>query len=125
MIMLKIDLSSKDLKLTDAIVAGVEKKIGVLDKYLKSATTPTEVRVEVFKSSNHHKKGEIFEVVANLKLGGSLLRVETSGVELYEAIDRAKDELKREITKRNGEKIDVRRSSSRAAKEKGTETELV
>ena len=123
--MLKIDIASKDLKLTDAIVAGVEKKIGVLDKYLQSAGSPAEVRVEVFKSSNHHKKGEIFSVIANLKVKGALLRVETPGVELYEAIDHAKDELKREITKRNGEKIDVRRKGSRAAKEAGTETELV
>ncbi len=123
--MLKIDISSKDLKLTDAIIAGVEKKIGGLDKYLQNSGGPVEVRVEVFKSSNHHKKGEIFEVVANLKLKGTLIRVETAATELYKAIDLAKDELKREITKRKAEKIDVRRSGSRTAKEAGTETELV
>ena len=123
--MLKIDLASKDMKLTDAIVAEVEKKIGTLDKYLQSAGSPAEVRVEVFKTTNHHKKGEIFSVIANLKVKGKLSRVETTGTELYEAIDKAKDELKREIIQTDNKNIDARRDGSRKAKAAGTETELV
>jgi ribosomal subunit interface protein len=123
--MLKIDIASKDLKLTDAIVADIEKKIGTLDKYLQTAGKPVEVRVEVNKTSNHHKKGEIFEVIANLTIGGDLVRVVKDGSELYEAIDLAKDELKHEITKRKGELIDTRRIGARAAKEEEQETEII
>ncbi len=123
--MLKIDIASKDLELTDAIVAAIEKKIGSLDKYLGSAAQPIEARVEVYKTTNHHKKGELFEAVVNLDIGGNLIRTEASGTELYEAIDLAKDQLKREIVKEIDEKIDVRRSGAREAKEQGTETELV
>ena len=123
--MLKIDIHGNEMELTDAIVAAIETKLGALDKYLTHIGEPKTLRVEVGKTTHHHNKGQLFRAEANLSLPGRLIRAENTSYELYGAIDLVKDELKREILKMISAKTDARRDGARAAKEEGTETELV
>lgn len=123
--MLNLDIRGTEMELTDAIVGTIEEKLASLDKYMETVGTPRELRVEVGKSSHHHNKGEVFQVLANLNIPGHAIRVEETASDLYGAIDLAKDKLKNEVIKITKAHIDEKRSGARAAKEQGTETELV
>ncbi len=57
------------------------------------------LKVEVEKTTKHHKKGKIFRAEANLSVGKKLLRAEAIGETLNEAIDLLEGELDREIKK--------------------------
>ena len=123
--MLNLDIRGIEMELTDGIVSSIENKLASLDKYLESAGTPRELRVEAGVSTRHHNKGQIYQAVANLSIPGHQIRVEESAADLYDAIDRLKDKLKLEIIKVTKTHIDEKRHGAREAKDQGTETKLV
>jgi putative sigma-54 modulation protein len=124
--MLNISIKGDNMELTEAIVSALEKKIGTLDKYLAHLGTPQEARVEVGKTTTHHKKGRLFRVEVNLRLPVStgLIRAEATSFRLYDAVDLVKEELKKEISNILGTKRTATMKGARRAKTLGTETEL-
>jgi ribosomal subunit interface protein len=123
--MLKIDIRGEEMGLTEAIVDAIEKKLGGLDKYMETISDPKTLRVNVGKVSDHHKKGDIFKAEADLLIPGHKIHAEINASELYAAIDLLKDELKVRLVKLVNTTTDHHRDGARAAKEQGTETELV
>jgi len=123
--MLKIDVKTTGIEMTDGIAAAIRQKIGSLDKFLAHVGTPREARVEVGRTTEHHRKGEVFRVETNLRIPGKVLRAVAVSYRLYDAIDLVKDELKREITKAVRSKVDAARAGVREAKAQGTETDLL
>lgn len=85
------------MELTDAIRDYVEKRLSQLDR-LVSAEEIVNLRVEVGKTSHHHKEGDFFFAEVNLVLGGEDFRAVSERDNLYTAIDEVKDELSRELT---------------------------
>ncbi len=104
---MKIDISAKNITLDDSLEAFIQDKIGSLEKYLGSGSV--SARVEIGKPSKHHKTGPVFYAEANLKIGGKLLRAETTHSDIRSAIVQVKDELKIEIKKLKDKKITRRR----------------
>ena len=49
--------------------------------------------VEVGRTTQHHKSGDIFRAEINLKLKGDSLRAVREAEDLYAAIDQVKDEI--------------------------------
>lgn len=95
---MKIEINSKNIKLDDALIIWVEKKIGGLEKFLKRIDLNTvEIRVEIGKPSKHHHKGLVWYAEANLKLPRKLLRATSNALDLRTAINQVKDELQRQI----------------------------
>ncbi|MFA6428293.1 MAG: ribosome-associated translation inhibitor RaiA [Candidatus Buchananbacteria bacterium] len=81
----------------------VDKKIFSLNKLLTKAIT---VRVELEKTTNHHKKGEIFRAEVNVDLPPKqVLRAEAFGSSLTEAVDRMQNEIKLELIKNKDKQI--------------------
>ena len=92
--MMLIKIEPKNIKLDDALVIWVEKKIGSLEKFLKKIDpAAVEARVEIGKPSKHHRKGPVWYAEANLKLPRKLLRATST------AINQVKDELQQQIKK--------------------------
>lgn len=104
---MKIDISTKNITLDEKLEGFIEDKIGSLDKYLGPGLV--SARVEIGKPSKHHKTGPVFYAEVNLKVGGKLLRAESSHLDIRSAIVQAKDELKSEIKKFKEKKISSRR----------------
>ena len=123
--MLKIDIRTEEMELTDAIAATIDEKLGSLGKYLENVGTPKELRVTVGKVSNHHNKGEIFKAEADLVIPDHKIHAEVMNEDLYAAIDILKDDLKHRLIKVVQTTVDLHRAGAREAKEQGTETELV
>ncbi len=95
-----------------------------LDEYIETTLRPlaklvdgwgeVEARVEVGRSTFHHKKGEVFFAEANLSFGKHLLRARSEAFSVPAALDEVKDELKNEIFKFKGKKETVFRRSARS-----------
>lgn len=120
---MKIIIKTKNLDLTPALQNFIEKKIGLIKKFInilkkdEAGKTLAEVFVEVAKESKHHKKGEVFVVKAQVVLPGKSLAISARAEDVYKAIILAKDELKLEIGKYKFKKIDKDRRQQRKAAE--------
>lgn len=86
------------MDLTDAIKTYVGDKLGALDNLASDPSV--EARVEVGKSTTHHKNGPFMRCEVNLSVPGASLRAEVEKEDLYEAIDVATADLKRQLVER-------------------------
>jgi ribosomal subunit interface protein len=109
-------LKTTNLELTEAIENYTREKIGMLEKFLKNIELPQSARIEIGKTSDHHKKGKIFFAEVNLELPHRMLRASVDAEDLYEAIDRVKEALEREILRYTGAFKDTRRAAEGTAK---------
>jgi len=53
--------------------------------------------VDIGKTTEHHRKGDVFRAEINFTAGKKLLRAVAKEADLYAAIDKAKDEMRREL----------------------------
>lgn len=96
---MKIIIKGTNLELNQAITDYIEKKISGLQSYFKGIdTTIINVRVEIEKTTDHHRKGNIFRAEVNFEMPGKLLRAESSKEDIFMAITNVKDKLRKEIS---------------------------
>jgi ribosomal subunit interface protein len=98
---MQIDIKTTNLDLTPALKIYLEKKLNSLHRLLKKFEEKTEIyiRVELARTTYHHKKGNVFYAETNLSLPKSLLRAESSASNIRTAINLLIDKLKQEIKK--------------------------
>ena len=98
---MKIDIKSTNLDLTPAIKEYIEMRIGSLSKFVEKMDLEgaCEARVQIARTTMHHKHGDVFRAECNLKLPGKLLRAEREGEDVRLCIDAVKNELHVEIQK--------------------------
>ncbi len=98
---MNINLKATGFEWTPALKEFVEKKFGTLERFVRrfDAEGDVELRVEVAKTTEHHKKGEIFRAEANLHLPKELLRAEECAEDVRVAVDRLHHILELEIAK--------------------------
>jgi len=95
---MKIIVKATNTKLSPSINQYIEEKIGGLDRFLKSFDPELiKANVEVGKTRQGQRRGEIFKAEVNLNIGGHLIRAEETEDSLMAAIDLVKDQLSREI----------------------------
>ena len=89
---MKINIKATNMELTPAIATYVEKKISSIAKFFDH--NPDAVaQVEVGKSTQHHKSGEIFRAEVHITGAGLDLYAVSAMEDLYAAIDVVKDEI--------------------------------
>lgn len=87
---MKINISGKNMEITDALRNVTYKKLGKLDKYFdKDVIADVTFSVE--------KSRQIIEVTIDLP--GTILRAEESTEDMYASVDRAVDVLERQVRK--------------------------
>ena len=109
---MKIDIKSTNLELTPAITEFVHEKIGSLDKFvggfaMQEEGSPernrlVEAFVEISRTTNHHRHGDVFRAGVNIKIGGNIVRAEKEDMDVRAAIDLVREELKMELQKEKG-----------------------
>ncbi len=107
-------VKATNINLTPSVNEYLETTLGSLDKLVQNMSEPVEMRVEVGRSTFHHKKGEVFFAEANLSIGKTLLRSKMESFSIQAAIDGARDELRNEIYKFKGKKETVFRRGARS-----------
>ena len=97
---MNIKIRSKNFDITPAIDDYVTKKISTLQKFLN---TKEELlcEVEIGRTTNHHKSGDIFRAEVNIiEPGNTQIFAKAEEVDLYTAIDVVRDEAERAIVSR-------------------------
>ena len=111
---MKIIIRGANIDLTPSIKAFVEEKVGSVEKFINPSDIElAEARVEVGKSSQHHKTGPVFYAEINLKIGSKLLRAVVEHEDLHTAVDFARNEVEAQLKKEKQKTIDSHRVSKR------------
>lgn len=116
---MKVTLKGSNLELTDDVREYVDQKIGELDRFVPEGTF-VEARVELARTTFHHKKGDIFRAEVNLHLPGRLLRAEAEREDIFQAIVEVKNELQRDMKKYKDRQKDLKIRGLRSLKKRMT-----
>lgn len=111
---MNIKIRSTNFELTPAIEDYVNKKIGQLERFY-SNKDGILCDVEIGKTTEHHKSGDIFKAEVNINAAGSKqVYVVAEEADLYKAIDVVRDEAEREIVSdKNKKETLFRRGASK------------
>ncbi len=83
------------MELTEAITEYVNKRLSSIEKFAKDSVISGFV--EIGKTTNHHKQGDVFKAEFDIKIDGNKFFAASEKSDLYIAIDDAKEELTRRI----------------------------
>jgi len=118
-----IQIKATNIELNESLRIFVEEKVGELKKNLvkfeeipEKGREKIDVRVEIGKTTRHHRKGDIFRAEIQIYLPKKLLRAVVKNTDLRSAIIEARDELDREIRKYKGKRLGRAREWARRAK---------
>jgi ribosomal subunit interface protein len=100
--MINIKIRTTNFELTPAIEEYVNKKVSSLERFLNQSGGAL-CEVELGKTTNHHKSGEIFKAEINIveSRGGKQYFVVEEQADLYSAIDIARDKMEEVIVSKN------------------------
>jgi ribosomal subunit interface protein len=91
------NIKATNMKLTSAITDYVNKRLEGVLKFVKKGSNVISY-VEVGKTTNHHKQGDVFRAEFNVEMSGDKFYSVSEKEDLYRAIDDAKEEIVRQIT---------------------------
>ncbi len=100
---MKINTKTTGITLTPSISEYVDKRFSALEKFFEHDST-VQFDLELAKTSNHHKNGDIFKAEVHIIAKNKNLYASAETEDLYSAIDAVKDEALREV-KNSNEKI--------------------
>lgn len=113
---MRLNIKATNIELTPAISAYVEKKLSVIEKYL-GENVDAVAQVEVGKSTQHHKSGDIFRAEIHIMGGGIDKYVVSEQTDLYAAIDILKDDIVQNLNTEKGKRFARARRGARMIKE--------
>ena len=107
---MKINILTKNIKLTPALKDFIEEKINPLEKFAKilqnkkcynhflgRGKPKVEAWIEIGKETLHHKKGPFFWAECQMRFPGKSIRSTARAENLELAVNEVKDELQREL----------------------------
>jgi len=107
---MRIDILSSKLELTSALSDYIEKKLQKLEKFLKRFPQESvTIKAELGKTTDHHEKGSIFRAEGRVTVPHTTFYADAVQEDLYAAIDKVADELKRQILADKEKYISARR----------------
>ncbi len=90
------NIKATNMELTGAINDYIDKRLSGIKKFVKDGEIVA--RIEVGKTTNHHKQGDVFKAEFDLDISGVKFYTISEKDDLYAAIDEAKQEIVRQIT---------------------------
>ena len=112
---MNINIKAKGIDLTPDISEYVNKRVGALEKYVRNIETMAQV--EVGRSTQHHKTGQVFMAEIHLTGPGVDVYAVAEHSDLFAAIDIVKDEVVRKLTSEKGKRFARARRGARAVKD--------
>lgn len=113
---MKQDVKATNIVLTRAISRYLKEKVDYLDKFIDKNDESARAIVEVEKTTDRHRKGEVFRAEINLHIAGKDFRAESTSEDLYSAIDDVKDEMSTELKRFKGKRETMKRRGGRTVK---------
>jgi putative sigma-54 modulation protein len=93
---MNINVKATNMELTDSIRDYINKRLSGITKFVNKGEIAA--RVEVGKTSNHHKKGDIFRAEFFIEISGKEFYAFSEMEDLYASIDSAKEDIFRQIS---------------------------
>lgn len=92
------NIKTTDFSMTPAIKDYIEKRMAHLNKFVNLSDMELPMcYVEIGKTTNHHKKGELFRAEFTVHIGAKSLRAEAQEEDLYAALDEVTEEMTEEL----------------------------
>lgn len=111
-----INFKGTNIKLTPEISNYLNKRLEGLEKFLPKEGGAFIADIELGKSSNRHKTGDIFRAEINIHLGGKAFRAVSESRDPYSAIDLMRDEINRELSSYKEKRLSLLRRSGQKIK---------
>lgn len=113
---MKTNIKATNMELTSSISSYIDKRLASIKKFVKDEEE-MKALIEVGKTTNHHKQGDVFRAEFNIEISGSAFYTFSEKEDLYTAIDDAKEEIIRQITNsKNRKKTLFKRGASSVKK---------
>ncbi len=112
---MKINIKATGIELTPAIAEYADKKVSSIEKYL-AKEADVVAQVEVGKSTQHHKSGDVFRAEVHITGSGHDIYAVSEQDDLYAAIDLVKDEVIHNLTHEKGRMRAVTRRGAQMVK---------
>ena len=93
---MSINIKTTNMELTSAISDYVNRRLVGVEKFIKDGEEMIAY-IEVGKTTNHHKQGDIFRAEFNIEISGAKFYTFSEKEDLYVAIEDAKEEIVRQI----------------------------
>lgn len=93
-----IQIYSPNLRLTADIKDHIRRELKNLAKF-HDHQVASRIKVEVGRTTIHHKKGKIYRAEINMPAFGRMLRAEEEAENVHTAINIVKEEIERQIKK--------------------------
>ncbi len=99
-----IDIRGSNMEVSGAIDSYIRKKCEAFQKLLTNVSG-SRLYIEVEKTTDHHRHGDVFRAEFNLELSGDQLRAEAVSQDVYAATDEVKDDLLEKIKSRKDKRL--------------------
>lgn len=100
------NIKAVNFEITAEIKSYLEKKLSALDKFVKEGDEAAYADVEIGKTTNRKKNGNIFFTEINFKINNEDMRARAEEESLIASMDKAKDRALEVIRERMGRKKD-------------------
>ncbi len=94
---MKSNIKATNFTLTSEITDYIEKRLTGLEKFTEKYAN-TFFHIEVGRTTNHHKTGDVYKAEITAKIGGNDYFASAEREDLYSAIDAVRDVIGQDIT---------------------------
>lgn len=113
---MKYAILGKNIELTPDIHGYIAKKMASLNKYAEHFGAAASAHVEVGRTTRHHRTGNVFRVEIRVHVPRRELRAEALGTTVFEAVDKARDDIDGELERYKERAVDLKKRGARMVK---------
>ena len=110
---MKIIIKGINIDITESVESYLYKKLSSLEKFIHD---DTKVEVELEKTTNHHKGGNIFRAEAHIWSKSKITKAEKTSSNMYSSIDLMQLELFNILSNKKDKKITLFRKGAQKIK---------
>ncbi len=99
---MRTTIKATNIEHTNAIDTYLAKRLNELERILEPKEKSELARIELGKSTKHHRTGEIFFAEITFHVKKKDFRARAEGADLYEAIDKMQAMIVREVKRHHG-----------------------
>lgn len=113
---MKTNVKTTNIEMTPEIADYVEKRVSTFDTFIEPDDTTAICDVEIGRTTEHHQKGNVFRAEIQVSSKGNLFRGVSEKEKLYDAIDEARREVKRELRRHKNKNLTLLRRGGASVK---------
>ena len=114
---MNLHIKATNIELVPRLDEYIRKRAQSLEKLISKEDTSADLYVEVAKTTEHHKSGDVFRAEFNLHVAGKNLFSKSEQSDIYTAIDIAKDDALDMLRSHRGKQESRFRRTARRFKE--------